>query len=75
MKILNYRFFILAFFLLTVCFSTVKSQEETTQQNFNQERRPNLLTELDLSQSQIQQIRRINADKKPLMREAQQKVR
>jgi len=75
MKILNYRFFILAFFLFTVCFSTVKSQEETTQQNFNQERRPNLLTELDLSQSQIQQIRRINADKKPLMREAQQKIR
>jgi len=75
MKIFNYRFFIFAFFLLTVCFSTVKSQEETTQQNFNQERRPNLLTELDLSQSQIQQIRRINADKKPLMREAQQKVR
>jgi Spy/CpxP family protein refolding chaperone len=79
MKKFNYKALILAGFLLTVSFLPVKAQdetlEETPQQNFNQARRPNLLTELDLSQNQIQQIRRINADKKPLMREAQQKVR
>ena len=79
MKILNCKTLILAFFLLTVSFSTVRSQDETTseapQQNFNQARRPNLLTELDLNQNQIRQIRRINADKRPMLREAQQKVR
>jgi len=79
MKKLNYKILFSAFFLLTVSFSTVKSQDETPldapPQNFNQARRPNLLNELDLSQNQIQQIRRINADKKPLLREAQQKVR
>ena len=79
MKKHNYKTLILAFLLLTVSFTAVKSQDETPmdapQQNFNQSRRPNLLTELDLSQNQIQQIRRINADKKPLLREAQQKFR
>ena len=79
MKMLNYKTLILAGFLMTVSFSTVKSQDETPAdappQNFNQARRPNLLNELDLSQNQIGQIRRINADKRPLLREAQQKVR
>lgn len=79
MKRYKYKFLIMAFFTMTVSFSAVNAQDETptdaTQQNFNQARRPNLLTELDLSQEQIRQIRRINADKKPLLREAQQKVR
>ena len=66
--------------MVFVSFSAVKAQEETPPeeappQNFNQARRPNLLAELDLSQNQIQQIRRINADKRPLVREAQQKWR
>jgi Spy/CpxP family protein refolding chaperone len=66
---------------MIVSFSAVKAQdkmppeEEAAPQNFNQARRPNLLAELDLSPNQIQQIRRINADKRPLVREAQQKWR
>ena len=39
------------------------------------ERRPNLFAELGLSPEQVQQIRRINADRKPQMTEAQQKLR
>jgi Spy/CpxP family protein refolding chaperone len=51
------------------------SPQEAPKQDFNKPRRPNLLAELDLSSEQIQQIRRINADKRPLMREAQMKIR
>ncbi len=62
-----------------MAFSAAQAQEETTTdappRNFNQERRPNLLAELDLTRSQIQQIRRINADNKILRRDAQQKLR
>jgi len=79
MKKLNFKSLIYALFLLTVSFSTAKAQDETpteaAPQNFNQARRPNLLTELDLSQNQIRQIRRINADKRSLLRDAQQKMR
>lgn len=80
MKKLNLIALIFAALLLTVSFSTVRAQDETPaedapKQNFNKPNRPNLLAELDLSRDQIQQIRRINADKKPLMRDAQQKVR
>lgn len=39
------------------------------------QRRPNLLQELNLSREQIQQIRRINQARKPLMQEAQQRFR
>lgn len=72
--------FIFTILLVIVSFSAVKAQDETPSQdaspeNFNQARRPNLLAELDLSPNQIQQIRRINADKRPLVREAQQKWR
>ena len=80
MKKLNLIALIFAALLLTVSFSTARAQDETPaedapKQNFNKPNRPNLLAELDLSKDQIQQIRRINADKKPLMRNAQQKVR
>ncbi|HMJ09705.1 MAG TPA: periplasmic heavy metal sensor [Pyrinomonadaceae bacterium] len=37
--------------------------------------RPNLLLELGLSREQIRQIRRINADRKPLMEQAQRTMR
>ncbi|HEX8367224.1 MAG TPA: Spy/CpxP family protein refolding chaperone [Pyrinomonadaceae bacterium] len=40
-----------------------------------QRRRPNLLQELNLSREQIQQIRRINQARRPLMQEAQQRFR
>lgn len=80
MKKLNLIAFIFTAFLLTVTSSTVKAQEEMPpadepKQNFDKQNRPNLLRELDLSAEQIQQIRRIHADKRPLIREAQQKVR
>lgn len=37
--------------------------------------RPNLLRELGLTQDQIRQIRRINAENKPLMNDAQRRLR
>ena len=80
MKKLNFLTLIFASLLLTVFFSAVQAQEgqlpnDARQQNFNQPRRPNLLAELDLSPEQIRRIRRINAEKRPLLREAQQKMR
>jgi len=80
MKKHNFLTLIFAGLLLTVSFSAVKAQEEqmpndAPQRNFNQPRRPNLLAELDLSPEQIKSIRRINAEKRPLLREAQQKMR
>lgn len=64
-------------FLLTFV-SIAKAQDETPddapKQNFAQPNRPNLLAELDLSADQIRQIRRVNADQKPLLRAAQQNV-
>ena len=80
MKKFDCTSFISTILLLVISFSAVKAQdemqpEEAAPQNFNQPRRPNLLSELDLSPNQIQQIRRINADKRPLVREAQQRWR
>lgn len=75
MKKLNLIAVIFTAFLLTVSFSTAKAQDETQptdepKRNFNKQNRPNLLAELDLSTEQIQQIRRINREKQPLVREA-----
>lgn len=39
------------------------------------ERRPNLFAELGLSREQVQQIRRINQQRRPLMMEAQRRMR
>jgi Spy/CpxP family protein refolding chaperone len=39
------------------------------------ERRPNLLAELGLSQEQVQQIRRMNQERRPLMQRAQRRLR
>lgn len=39
------------------------------------EQRPNLLRELDLSPQQIQQIRRLNQDRRPVMQETQERLR
>lgn len=82
MKKIDFTSFILTILLVIVSFSAVTAQEEmppddaaAPQQNLKQARRPNLLSELDLSPDQIQQIRRINADKRPLVREAQQRWR
>lgn len=81
MKKFNLRSLIFtAWLLTTVFFSTVSAQEEplsndAPKQNPNQARRPNLLAELNLSPDQIQQIRRINREKQPLIREARQRVK
>ncbi len=79
MKKLNLLTLIFVGLLLTVSFRAVKAQDEnaptdTPVQNFNKKPRPNLLAELELSQEQIRQIRRINREKQPLLREAQQRL-
>ena len=66
--------------LMAFCFLSINAQVENStdddsNQNFKQQRRPNLLAELDLTKEQIQQIRRVNAEKRPLMQAAQQKHR
>jgi len=80
MKKLNLLTLVFTGLLLSVCFSTVSAQPElppsdAPNQNLNRKPRPNLLAELNLSPEQIQQIRRINREKQPLIREAQQRVR
>jgi Spy/CpxP family protein refolding chaperone len=44
-------------------------------QGEQKEPRPNLLSELGLSREQVQQIRRMNAERKPLMEEANRRLR
>ncbi|MDQ3749628.1 MAG: periplasmic heavy metal sensor [Acidobacteriota bacterium] len=79
MKKLNLLTLILVGLLLTVSFRAVKAQDETAPtdapvQNFDKKPRPNLLAELELSPEQIRQIRLINREKQPLLREAQQRL-
>jgi Spy/CpxP family protein refolding chaperone len=60
-------------------FSAVKAQDEippdSPNRQVDRERRPNLLAELGLTQEQRRQIRRINLEKRPLARDAQQRLR
>ena len=77
---LKFPTLIFAAFLIIFAFLSVEAQDEIPPndapvQNLKQPRRPNLLAELDLTPEQIQQIRRVNAEKKPLMQAAQQKMR
>lgn len=69
---------VFAWLLFSVFVSAVSAQDELPEdapkQNFAQPKRPNLLAELDLSAEQIRQLRRIDADKKPAMRAARQRV-
>lgn len=65
---------------LIFSFSVVNAQAPNSLQeeaNFPAERppRPNLLLELDLSKNQIQQIRRLNRERKPIMQESQRRLR
>ncbi len=77
----NFNHIILAVLFTLFAFSVVEAQEQMppnddAPQNLKQPvRRPNLLAELNLSQNQVRQIRRINADNKLLRRDAQQKLR
>lgn len=78
MKKFNYTTFIFIALLFAVSFSTVKAQEETPapaapNQTADKKPRPNLLAELGLSPEQIEQIKRINQESKPQMRQAQQR--
>ena len=74
------------FFLVVISLSltgVVAAQEaaanvkptETIQGPFNEPPRPNLFDQLGLELSQIQQIRRLNAERRPLMEAAQRRFR
>lgn len=80
MKKLNLLSLIFAGLLLTCAFSTVNAQDEPPidvpkPQVDAPQRRPNLLQELGLTKEQRQQIRRLNAENQPMMREAQMRLR
>jgi Spy/CpxP family protein refolding chaperone len=73
--------FLLVCLLSLLSFSTARAQEEmppvdAPQKEFNRPApRPNLLRELGLTPEQIQQIKQLNSDRKPLMMDAQRRVR
>lgn len=78
MKKFNFLCLVLIGFLIAFSNAAVKAQDEmseTPNHRRGGERRPNLLKQLDLSPEQVQQLRRITAEKKPLMREAQIRLR
>jgi Spy/CpxP family protein refolding chaperone len=79
MRKFNFLSLIFTGILMTFSFSAVKAQDEMLPDAPNKQvdriRRPNLMAELGLTQNQRQLIRRINAEKKPVVREAQQRLR
>lgn len=77
MKKINFLTLIFAGLLLSLTFTNVKAQEENpTTDTPNQKVRPfRILEELGLTREQIQQIRRINQERKPIMQEAQMRWR
>lgn len=78
MKNFNFLSLILIGFLVAFSNASVKAQDETpdvSNQQTDGERRPKLLQQLDLSPEQVQRLRQINVEKKPLMREAQNRLR
>jgi Spy/CpxP family protein refolding chaperone len=76
----RFNFLNLFFVALTIIFSfsAIIAQDEISPDNQNRrvdrERRPNLLAELGLTQVQRGQIRNINLQKRPLVRDAQQRL-
>jgi Spy/CpxP family protein refolding chaperone len=76
MKKINFFSLIFTGFLLALTFTTGKAQETTPTDNPNQAARPfKIFQELGLSREQIQQISRINQERKPIMQEAQRRWR
>ncbi|MBA3633846.1 MAG: periplasmic heavy metal sensor [Acidobacteria bacterium] len=80
MKKLNFLSFIFAGLLLAGSFTAVKAQNEmpppdAPNQKFDAPQRPKLMAQLGLTQEQIRQIRQINQEKKPQIREAQERLR
>ena len=62
--------------LTALAFSAVKAQEPVQENNQNPDKvaRPfKIMEELGLTREQIQQIRRINQERKPIMQSAQQR--
>jgi Spy/CpxP family protein refolding chaperone len=80
MKEIKFLSLVFAGLLIVFSSSAVKAQDEMPPpdapvKQFDRPRRPNLMAELGLTQNQRQQIRRINVEKRPLLREAQQRLR
>lgn len=88
MKKINFYNLIFAAMLLIFAFSLVEAQQrpynnakqaQSGAADANQDKRKNrrqkMLAQLNLSEDQIGQIRRINADNKPSMRQAQERLR
>jgi Spy/CpxP family protein refolding chaperone len=76
MKKLNFLSLIFTILLTTLAFSTIRAQEPVEADNQNPRRaaRPfKIMQELGLTREQIQQIRRINQSRRPIMQEAQQR--
>lgn len=62
--------------MMILTFTNVRAQEQPQTDNPNQADRPfKIFQELGLSREQIQQIRRINRERKPIMQEAQRNWR
>lgn len=80
MKKINILSLIFTGLLMFLTFANVNAQEQVAPDNqnpnANQQVRPfKILEELGLTREQIQQIRRINQERKPIMQEAQQRWR
>ncbi len=76
MKKINFLSLIFTLLLSVLAFSTVSAQEPAQEENQQQVNRPfRLLQELGLSREQIQQIRRINQERRPITQEAAQRWR
>jgi len=76
MKKINFLSLIFTLLLTALAFSAVKAQEPVQEENQNPDKvaRPfRIMQELGLTPDQIQQIRRINQERKPIMQAAQQR--
>lgn len=76
MKKINFLSLIFTCGLMVLTFTSVRAQEQAPTDNPNQADRPfKIFQELGLSREQIQQIRRINQERKPIMQQAQRNWR
>lgn len=80
MKKINLSGFLLIILAIAFSFSSVSAQVETSpdapKKDFRPgERRPNLFRELGLTTEQTERIRQLNQNRKPLMQQAQRRVR
>lgn len=73
----KFIFFALSFIALLIVCAPLGVQAQTASQDISGEQtaRPNLLRELDLTPEQIQQIRRINKERRQVTQESQQRLR